>query len=45
VIPRLAEIGSETDLDIVFADGTLPVRRTDRGRPSRSRESRQGNLL
>ena len=46
VIPRLAEIGSETELDIVFADGQpLPVRRTDRGRPSRSRGNRQGNLL
>ncbi|MGD9511354.1 MAG: exodeoxyribonuclease VII large subunit, partial [Geminicoccaceae bacterium] len=45
VIPRLAALGSESDLDLVFADGTLPVRRTDRGRAARSGESRQGNLL
>ena len=45
VIPRLSAVGGETDLDIVFTDGTLPVRRTDRGRSARSSESRQGNLL
>jgi exonuclease VII large subunit len=45
VIPRLSAVGVESDLDIVFADGTLPVRRADRGRSARSSESRQGNLL
>ncbi len=45
VIPRLSALGVESELDIVFADGTLPVRRADRGRTARSRESQQGNLL
>ena len=45
VIPRLSAVGSESDLDLVFADGTLPVRRADRGRSARSGETRQGNLL
>ena len=46
VIPRLAAIGTETDLDIVFADGALAVRRADRAR-QRSRGERfdQGRLL
>ena len=45
VIPRLSALSVESELDIVFADGTLPVRRADRGRTARSRESQQGNLL
>ena len=44
VIPRLAAVGAETELDIVFADGELPVRRADKaaqaarsaGAPSRA---------
>ena len=30
IIPRLAALGGESELDIVFADGELAVRRTDR---------------
>ncbi|MFO1049357.1 MAG: exodeoxyribonuclease VII large subunit [Geminicoccaceae bacterium] len=45
VIPRLSAVGAESDLDIVFTDGVLPVRRTDRAHPGRKRETRQGSLL
>jgi exodeoxyribonuclease VII large subunit len=45
VIPRLAAVGVQSDLDIVFADGTLAVRRLDRGRARGAGEERQGSLL
>ncbi len=46
VVPRLAALGAEADLDILFADGELPVRRIDRprGRTTR-RGGEQGSLL
>jgi exodeoxyribonuclease VII large subunit len=46
VIPRLAALGAETDLDIVFADGELAVRRADRARVQGRRAGPdQGSLL
>ena len=45
VIPRLAALGAEAELDIVFADGNLPVRRIDRGRSAKPDRTRQGSLL
>jgi exodeoxyribonuclease VII large subunit len=46
VVPRLAALGSETDLDILFADGDLPVRRADRPRGRTPRGgAEQGSLL
>src|SRR5215212_8880432 len=47
VIPRLAGVGSESELDIVFADGELAVRRADRPARARgqSRAADQGSLL
>jgi exodeoxyribonuclease VII large subunit len=45
VIPRLAAIGAEAELDIVFADGSLPVRRIDRGRSAKPDRAQQGSLL
>ncbi|MFZ1427251.1 MAG: exodeoxyribonuclease VII large subunit [Geminicoccaceae bacterium] len=47
VLPRLAAVGTEIELDLVFADGELPVRRADarpRGRSSRA-TGEQGSLL
>ena len=46
VVPRLAALGTETELDLIFADGELPVRRTDkpRGRTPRG-GGEQGSLL
>ena len=46
VVPRLAALGTETELDLIFADGELPVRRTDkpRGRAPRG-GGEQGSLL
>ncbi|MFL5334075.1 MAG: hypothetical protein ACJ8H8_13055, partial [Geminicoccaceae bacterium] len=47
VIPRLAGMGGESELDIVFADGELAVRRADRPARARgqSRAADQGSLL
>jgi exodeoxyribonuclease VII large subunit len=45
VIPRLAALGAEAELDIVFADGNLPVRRIDRGRSAKPDRTQQGSLL
>ena len=43
VIPRLAAVGGETELEIVFADGELAVRRADkRARPRAARGRRAG---
>ena len=46
VVPSLAALGGETELDLLFADGELPVRRTDkpRGRTPRG-GGEQGSLL
>jgi exodeoxyribonuclease VII large subunit len=46
VVPRLAALGGETELDILFADGELAVRRADkaRGRSPRGGPD-QGSLL
>ncbi len=47
VLPRLAAVGTEIELDLVFADGELPVRRADarpRGRARRTTGD-QGSLL
>ena len=47
VVPRLAALGAEIELDLVFADGELPVRRADarpRGRSTRG-TGEQGSLL
>ena len=44
VIPRLAALGGETELEIVFADGELAVRRAGRTR-SRATAADQGSLL
>ena len=46
VIPRLAAVGGETELDIVFADGELAVRRAERSRGrARPGPADQGSLL
>ncbi len=47
VVPRLAALGTESDLELMFADGNLPVRRADsRGRPpGRRAGGEQGSLL
>ena len=46
VIPRLAAVGAETELGIVFADGELSVRRAEKSRGSgRRRGAEQGSLL
>ena len=47
VVPRLAALGFESELELVFADGELPVRRADiRGRgPGRRTAGEQGSLL
>jgi exodeoxyribonuclease VII large subunit len=46
VIPRLAAVGGETELDIVFADGELAVRRAERNRGrARPGPADQGSLL
>jgi exodeoxyribonuclease VII large subunit len=46
VIPRLAAVGGETELDLVFADGELAVRRADRGKARATRGGgEQGSLL
>ena len=44
VVPRLAALGTESELELVFADGELPVRRADaRGRaPEPPRRRRAG---
>lgn len=47
VLSRLATVGTEIELDLVFADGELPVRRADarpRGRAGRT-TGEQGSLL
>jgi exodeoxyribonuclease VII large subunit len=46
VIPRLAAVGAETELDIVFADGDLAVRRAEKARNRAQRGGAdQGSLL
>ena len=47
VIPCLTALGAETDLDIVFADGELAVRRAERAARGRGRPKAadQGSLL
>jgi exodeoxyribonuclease VII large subunit len=46
VIPRLAALGIEAELDIVFADGQLAVRRADRAHiRGRRAKPDQGSLL
>ena len=50
LVPSLAALGSEAELEITFADGQLPVRRLDAPpRPQRQRgrdlEASQGRLL
>ena len=46
VIPRLAAVGAETELEIVFADGELAVRRAERSRGRGQRGgAEQGSLL
>ena len=40
-----AALGAEAELDIVFADGNLPVRRIDRGRSAKPDRTQQGSLL
>ena len=47
VVPTLAMLGSENELELMFADGNLPVRRADaRGRPpGRRAGGEQGSLL
>jgi exonuclease VII large subunit len=47
VVPRLAALGGESELELIFADGGLPVRRADaRGRtPTRRSAGEQGSLL
>ena len=46
LVPRLADLGAETDLDLVFADGAAPVTRSaGRSKRSRTTGTDQGTLL
>ena len=47
IIPRLAALGGESELDIVFADGNLPVRRpiAPCGAAADAGPAEQGSLL